>query len=31
MSFLPSSNDLLLFVSAAVILLIIPGPRCFTS
>jgi threonine/homoserine/homoserine lactone efflux protein len=26
MSFLPSSNDLLLFVSAAVILLIIPGP-----
>ena len=26
MSFLPSPNDLLLFVSAAVILLIIPGP-----
>jgi threonine/homoserine/homoserine lactone efflux protein len=26
MSFLPSANDLLLFVSAAVILLIIPGP-----
>ena len=26
MGFLPSSNDLLLFVSAAVILLIIPGP-----
>ena len=26
MSFLPSPSDLLLFVSAAVILLIIPGP-----